>query len=221
MRTAVFSAALGLSLMTLASSGVAQPRVANSGVVAPVPVAAPALTPDVVVARQEALFARLKPDTARQLEKAAREYIARVERAPTPRAPQKSPLEHARDLARALPAHAFVGSLEAGDIEATAHLIMLQAARDAEQDLKALLVDMKQTHQTKESLRKFLAYRRAVLAGAAPVKPAGTDSLSELTEMQSLRLQMAMDRLSKMMETLSNILKKIADTQQAVVQNMK
>ena len=33
------------------------------------------------------------------------------------------------------------------------------------------------------------------------------DSLSEMGEMESLRLQMAMDRLSKLMSTLSNLLK--------------
>ena len=47
------------------------------------------------------------------------------------------------------------------------------------------------------------------------------DSLSELGEMESLRLQMAMDRLSKMMTTLSNVMKKISDTDQAITQNLK
>lgn len=47
------------------------------------------------------------------------------------------------------------------------------------------------------------------------------DSMSEMSETESLRLQMAMDRLSKMMSTLSNLLKKISDTQQNITQNMK
>jgi hypothetical protein len=47
------------------------------------------------------------------------------------------------------------------------------------------------------------------------------DSMSEMGEMESLRLQMAMDRMSKMMSTLSNILKKISDTAQAITQNLK
>jgi hypothetical protein len=38
---------------------------------------------------------------------------------------------------------------------------------------------------------------------------------------ESLRLQMAMDRLSKMMSTLSNLMHKAGDTQSAIVQNMK
>lgn len=47
------------------------------------------------------------------------------------------------------------------------------------------------------------------------------DSLSEMGEMESLRLQMAMDRVAKLMSTLSNLLKKASDTQSAIVQNLK
>lgn len=47
------------------------------------------------------------------------------------------------------------------------------------------------------------------------------DSMSEMGEMESLRLQMAMDRMSKMMSTLSNILKKISETSQSITQNLK
>jgi len=47
------------------------------------------------------------------------------------------------------------------------------------------------------------------------------DSLSEMGEMESLRLQMSMDRLAKMMSTLSNLLKKTSDTASAITQNIK
>ena len=47
------------------------------------------------------------------------------------------------------------------------------------------------------------------------------DSMSELCEMESLRLQMAMDRRSKFMSTLSNLMKKIASTEDTLVQNLK
>lgn len=47
------------------------------------------------------------------------------------------------------------------------------------------------------------------------------DSLSEMGEMESLRLQMAMDRRSKLMSTLSNILKKMSETASAIIQNIK
>ena len=47
------------------------------------------------------------------------------------------------------------------------------------------------------------------------------DSLSEMSEMESLRLQMAMDRLSKLMSILSNLLKKASDTASYIKQNFK
>ena len=47
------------------------------------------------------------------------------------------------------------------------------------------------------------------------------DNMSEMGEMESLRLQMAMDRLSKMMSTLSNLMKKMSDTQSTITQNLK
>jgi len=47
------------------------------------------------------------------------------------------------------------------------------------------------------------------------------DSMSEMGEMESLRLQMAMDRLGKLMSALSNILKKVSDTESSIVANLK
>jgi hypothetical protein len=47
------------------------------------------------------------------------------------------------------------------------------------------------------------------------------DGMSEMSEMTSLRLQMTMDRRSKFIETLSNIMKKISTTQETLTQNLK
>jgi hypothetical protein len=47
------------------------------------------------------------------------------------------------------------------------------------------------------------------------------DSMSELSEITSLRLQITMDRRSKLIETLSNILKKIDATSETLIQNLK
>jgi hypothetical protein len=46
-------------------------------------------------------------------------------------------------------------------------------------------------------------------------------SMSELGEIDSLRLQMAMDRMSKLMSTLSNLLKKASETAEEITQNLK
>lgn len=47
------------------------------------------------------------------------------------------------------------------------------------------------------------------------------DDMNEMSEMTSLRLQMMMDRRSKFISTLSNIMKKISTTQDTQVQNLK
>lgn len=47
------------------------------------------------------------------------------------------------------------------------------------------------------------------------------DSMNEVSEMTSLRLQMIMDRRAKMISTLTNVMKKISQTQDNVVQNLK
>ena len=47
------------------------------------------------------------------------------------------------------------------------------------------------------------------------------DSMNEMSEEMSLRLQMAMDKRSKFISTLSQIMKKISTTQDILVQNIK
>jgi hypothetical protein len=45
--------------------------------------------------------------------------------------------------------------------------------------------------------------------------------MSEMGEMESLRLQMAMDRMSKIMSILSNILRKMEETADTITSNLK
>ncbi|MBA7641063.1 hypothetical protein ES703_48735 [subsurface metagenome] len=47
------------------------------------------------------------------------------------------------------------------------------------------------------------------------------DGMNEMSEMTSLRLQMTMDRRSKFISTLSQMMKKISTTQDILVQNIK
>lgn len=47
------------------------------------------------------------------------------------------------------------------------------------------------------------------------------DSLSEMGELQSMRLQLIMDRRQKMLDTLSNIMKKMSTTMDTLIQNTK
>jgi hypothetical protein len=47
------------------------------------------------------------------------------------------------------------------------------------------------------------------------------DMLSEMTELLSRRMQHLMERRSKMLSTISNILKRMADTQDEIIGNLK
>jgi len=74
------------------------------------------------------------------------------------------------------------------------------------------------------ALRSQFTQIGAALADAERELPALDQTLkgtADLNQQNALRLQMSLDRLSKMMATISNLLKKAADTQNAIVQNLK
>jgi len=135
-----------------------------------------------------------------------------------------------------------LGTLGSADIDALIQAIMLQAGRDAADYLRSQIDEMKTRNaqkatqrQNQASLRAAGAANRAALAQVYNLDDSkrasldnlvdnmknDLDSMSEMGEAESLRLQMAMDRLSKMMETLSNVLKKSSDTAQSITQNLK
>jgi hypothetical protein len=61
----------------------------------------------------------------------------------------------------------------------------------------------------------------ATLGDVTGSTKADISSMSELSELECMRLQMAMDRMSKMAETLSNILTKMSDTSEEIIKNIK
>lgn len=113
----------------------------------------------------------------------------------------------------------------------TAKRDKLLLVRDQLRELVAQPMPDKLTADQKKAYEQFVATAKqtateaealaAKLTAGLKEKAPRLDSLSEMGEMESLRLQMAMDRQSKMMSTLSNILKKISDTAQSITQNLK
>ena len=171
---------------------------------------------------------------------------------------------------------AVLGNLKTPDIEAIVFLVLMQASKSAQEDLKAIMAQVKAINSQKSKLREVMSmindskqsFTRVRLDSIKsisaqtqllqrqnnpgiiqPVRATGQDSIktvrvtravsqaeinttkdkirsdldsmSEMGEMESLRLQMAMDRMSKMMSTLSNLLKKISDTANSIIQNLK
>ncbi len=148
-----------------------------------------------------------------------------------------------------------LGSLGNQDIEALVFLVLMQASKSAQEDLKAIMAKVKSINNQKQKMREALAilennnrsvsraqldsFNRLLIKPVA-VRQKGDqavtlqeinnmkvkmkndlDSMSELGETESLRMQMIMDRRSKIMSTLSNLMKKISSTQDAIIANLK
>ena len=177
------------------------------------------------------------------------------------------------DAVRAAAHSRFAGQTVADmDIEVLAFIVLMQATQAMEEDLKAIMAEMKAANAAKQKLRDLIGkvnkdvaqnagkrdgdpcrppqcgVGRAALSEVQPALAAARarvafaqqdvatirdlralqdelkgklDSLNEMSEMTSLRLQMMMDRRPKFISTLSSIMKRISDTQSSIVQNLK
>jgi hypothetical protein len=83
------------------------------------------------------------------------------------------------------------------DVETLVFVVMHLAAKDAHDDLRGQLSQTEAVNRTKG------------------------DTLSDTSERDNLTMQLAMERMSKMMTTLSNILKKNGDTSAGITNNIK
>ena len=81
------------------------------------------------------------------------------------------------------------------------------------------MAEMQKQNAKKQSLRQHPPGSLRDLP--RPRKPSSPDKLSDLSAQQSMRLQMQMDRRSKCIESLSNIMKKTSETQSTIIQNLK
>jgi Arc/MetJ-type ribon-helix-helix transcriptional regulator len=181
---------------------------------------------------------------------------------------------------RARSAAQLAGMTGSEDIEALVFVVMMDAAKSAQEDLKAIMAEMKAMTAAKARLRELSsrvnrdvaanagcdhsdrkldfsrglgreqAYHRAPMPVLDPDARNGVrlkscdlhpgriesygdlvairdglkdqiDSLSEMSEMVSLRLQIIVDRRARLMQTLSNIMKKMSSTADTLVQNLK
>jgi len=112
-----------------------------------------------------------------------------------------------------------------GDIEALAFIVLMQATNDQDQDLQNIMAGVKAVNNAKSELRNQIQAMHQLTAqqinqDTQDIK-GKLDSMSEMSEMTSMRLQMAMDRRSKFIEALSNVLKTIDETRKSIIQNGK
>jgi hypothetical protein len=111
-----------------------------------------------------------------------------------------------QEKARASVVQAFP-KLNGMDVDALAFLVVMQSAQDQQADLQQMMQSMQQATKGKQ--------------GSRATQGGSLDQTNEMSEEESMRLQMAMDRQSKFYNVLSNVMKKVADTQASIVSNLK
>jgi len=159
---------------------------------------------------------------------------------------QNKELTEAVAIKEARQAVPMLGNMNDNDIEALAFMVLMQAAKSAQEDLKAVMAGVKAINAEKAKQREQAANlnkektatvdksdrQNIQVKKDSPSKftispemvkkmDIQKDELGELTEEQQLKLQMYMDRQSQLEQAISNILKKIADTQNQIIQNIR
>ena len=121
----------------------------------------------------------------------------------------------------------FTGQpIKTGDVEAIKFLTQIQAIRYMDGDIREMNGKLRSIEDQKRELRAKIS-RQKVGSNVTQLKPMSDDlkvkldGMNEMSEMTSLRLQMTMDRRSKFIETLSNIMKKVGTTMDTITQNLK
>ena len=122
---------------------------------------------------------------------------------------------------------------------AVALLVLMQAARSAEEDLRAVMDQVKAITAAKKRLRDkarpllpeeldyeaifhlvATLYAKQIQAEMAELLET-VDAGGEASELDQLELQMLMDRFAKAVSTLSNIIKKMSVTASQITENLK
>jgi len=122
-------------------------------------------------------------------------------------------------------AGAFAACGGDGDIEGLAFIVLMQATNDQDQDLQNIMAGVKAVNNAKAQLRNQMQAAQQLTAQLINQDTQDLknklDSMNEMSEMTSMRLQMAMDRRSKFIEALSNILKKVDESQNSIIKEIK
>jgi hypothetical protein len=106
-------------------------------------------------------------------------------------------------------------SPSATDVDALVFLVVFEVAEDADKEAREELKQMEEERHRQQRVRDQAA--GIPKGGLRPRE----DTISTMDQMSNLRLQMAVDRRSQAITTLSNLLKKFADSQQTITQNLK
>lgn len=152
-------------------------------------------------------------------------------------------------MAVAKRANASKGFPPGMDIEALAFLVLMEATKDQEDDLRRIMAETQAENRKKAAIRAAIAARKAAgrscadlgcVSSIAPTSEFGKpdidalvsqlkakadgqrdDALSDMSQEDQLKLQMLMNQKSKLEEMISNMVKKLNDVQSKISDNLK
>ena len=128
-----------------------------------------------------------------------------------------------RSLTESLTKNPFTANLRNEDIMALVFIVMMEAAKSAQEDLKAIMDGVKAINKEKQALREKIREQQRInkdALGAAYKVPVEIEKV-ETDELQQLKMQIVMDRLAHFYTTISNIMKAIADDAKNIINNLK
>jgi len=100
---------------------------------------------------------------------------------------------------------------------ALAFLVLIESLKSAGEDLKGIMARAKAINNAKAA---YLAYLQSTNRATVRSKEH-LDSLDRIASMESLRLQMAMDRQAKLESMLSNVMKQLSSTAASITRDLK
>jgi hypothetical protein len=175
--------------------------------------------PDDAMLLNTTLAPKLPPSGRSKVESTATALVSSVHQKPAMTTAQ------VEATARAAVIQVFPSAAPA-DVNTLVFLVVMQAALDEQHDLQQTVNSVNSSspamaNADAPSSSKPSTITPAQLKSIQQNLQSQLDAMNEMSEMTSMRLQMGMDRRSKFVEALSNVMKKIDSTQETIVQNMK
>lgn len=118
---------------------------------------------------------------------------------------------NADSLTRDLKANTALKGMSNNDIEGIIVLIMVQASREADANLKKMVLEISRSNDQKKQTTSY----------SERTDNNQNKRKDDIDEIQNLKLQMIMDRKSDMAQEVNYAMKKISSTQQTIINNLK
>jgi hypothetical protein len=115
------------------------------------------------------------------------------------------------------------------DIDALVVLVMMEASKDSQEELKSVMMEMKRKNAEKKNVSQPVITKQRQPTPDSLVndktrlrnKPAANDITMDSGQQLQSRMDKMVDRRARTNDMISTIMKKISDTQNQIIQNLK